>query len=295
MAKLGEANIGGRMVPAWLLNLTAEELDGLKWYSNPNLLDNWYFVGGGSQQGGGKFPINQRGQTSYSTPGHVFDRWKLNGGSLKLASDGISFSAGYVLWSTFENINFADGKQRTVSYMDVNGNVFSGPFTPGYTTIGNYRFCYTSSSSGNSFYCLAGTGAPKIKAMKLELGPTQTLAHRDEDGNWVLNEIPDYGGELAKCQRYYWKSSTVFNLEYYNQTRLLANIKFPVPMRIAPTVSVESYLGTPGVFSTWTNMQDSEAKFSDVLFLSNEGFGTFQVTGAVNLPYSCRIIASAEL
>ena len=25
-----------------------------------NLLDNWYFVGGGSQQGGGQFPINQR-------------------------------------------------------------------------------------------------------------------------------------------------------------------------------------------------------------------------------------------
>ena len=29
-------------------------------YSNPNLLDNWYFAGGGSQQGGGQFPINQR-------------------------------------------------------------------------------------------------------------------------------------------------------------------------------------------------------------------------------------------
>lgn len=34
---------------------------------NRNLLDNWYFVGGGSQQGGGQFPINQRGETSYST------------------------------------------------------------------------------------------------------------------------------------------------------------------------------------------------------------------------------------
>ena len=32
----------------------------LKYYSNENLLDNWYFAGGGSQQGGGQFPINQR-------------------------------------------------------------------------------------------------------------------------------------------------------------------------------------------------------------------------------------------
>ena len=29
---------------------------------NRNLLDNWYFVGGGSQQGGGSFPVNQRGR-----------------------------------------------------------------------------------------------------------------------------------------------------------------------------------------------------------------------------------------
>ena len=31
---------------------------------NRNLLDNWYFVGGGSQQGGGKLPINQRSRQS---------------------------------------------------------------------------------------------------------------------------------------------------------------------------------------------------------------------------------------
>ena len=34
---------------------------------NPNLLDNWYFVGGGSQQGGGQFPINQRARPSSAT------------------------------------------------------------------------------------------------------------------------------------------------------------------------------------------------------------------------------------
>ncbi len=40
-----------------------------------------------------------------------------------------------------------------------------------------------------------------IKAAKLELGSTQTLAHK-ENGAWVLNEIPDFGEQLRRCQRY---------------------------------------------------------------------------------------------
>lgn len=38
-----------------------------------------------------------------------------------------------------------------------------------------------------------------ILAAKLELGDTQTLAHQDADGNWVLNEMPNYNEELLKC------------------------------------------------------------------------------------------------
>lgn len=40
-------------------------------------------------------------------------------------------------------------------------------------------------------------------AVKLELGDTQTLAHQDANGDWVLNEIPNYGEQLARCQRYF--------------------------------------------------------------------------------------------
>ena len=48
--------------------------------------------------------------------------------------------------------------------------------------------------------------AIQIQAVKLELGSEQTLAHNEgteENPVWVLNEIPDYGEELRKCQRYY--------------------------------------------------------------------------------------------
>ena len=50
-----------------------------------------------------------------------------------------------------------------------------------------------------------------ILAAKLELGSQQTLAHQDENGNWVLNEIPDYGEQLARCQRYFQLYSTADN------------------------------------------------------------------------------------
>lgn len=39
----------------------------------------------------------------------------------------------------------------------------------------------------------------KLKAAKLELGSVQTLAHQDESGAWVLNEIPDKNEELLRC------------------------------------------------------------------------------------------------
>lgn len=41
-----------------------------------------------------------------------------------------------------------------------------------------------------------------VHAIKLELGDTQTLAHQDAAGNWVLNEVPEYGEQLRRCQRY---------------------------------------------------------------------------------------------
>ena len=41
-----------------------------------------------------------------------------------------------------------------------------------------------------------------IEAVKLELGDKQTLAHQDKDGNWVLNEIPDYEEMYEQCSKY---------------------------------------------------------------------------------------------
>ena len=70
----------------------------------------------------------------------------------------------------------------------------------------------------------------ELVAIKLELGDQQTLAHQDADGNWVLNEIPDYGEQLARCQRYF----QTFATESLRPTNAL---DFRPVMRATPALS----------------------------------------------------------
>lgn len=80
----------------------------------------------------------------------------------------------------------------------------------------------------------------KIVAVKLELGDTQTLAHWD-GSKWVLNEIPDYGEELAKCQRYQIVLDRI-RVKHNNLTSttdILQPIVFPATMRISPGISYD--------------------------------------------------------
>ena len=93
--------------------------------SNPNLLDNWYFVGGGSQQGGGQFAINQRGQTSWSTKGYHIDRWQDEqpvAGSIQ--ADGLHISTGQTTIQPHElsEVNALFGKTITISALLSDGS-----------------------------------------------------------------------------------------------------------------------------------------------------------------------------
>lgn len=89
-----------------------------------------------------------------------------------------------------------------------------------------------------------------IIAAKLELGSQQTLAHQDADGNWQLNEIPDYGEQLRRCQRYQfvpdigdpsyksYQFTYVANASGSGNGNLVGSIPFPVTMRTAPSVVI---------------------------------------------------------
>ena len=93
----------------------------------------------------------------------------------------------------------------TASILYVNGTLHIG--TAVYTKTGNaHNFIdsgpiqFNNQADGNIL--LYAQSADQIKAVKLELGSQQTLAHQ-ENGVWVLNEIPKFGEQLAACQRYY--------------------------------------------------------------------------------------------
>lgn len=221
---------------------------------NRNLLDNWYFGN----------PVNQRGQTSYNTPGYSIDRWYLQGGSFELSNNMLTFlfpaaSGGAERFNqTIPLENFIRGVY-TISILTTEG-LYSVPFEyePGnlidvQLNIGNGIYMGFAGLENNSpRYRLFNANTSEdisvsIIATKLELGDHQTLAHQDEAGNWVLNEVPDYGEELAKCKRYYRR---VF-LDYLRFAHLggsIARVSIPTEgMRVQPSATI---LGTPIVYST---------------------------------------------
>ena len=88
-----------------------------------------------------------------------------------------------------------------------------------------------------------------LVAAKLELGYLSTLARKDEDGNWVLNDPPpNFQQELAKCQRYQVELVSTADPEFGAIGMCMGNTgsgtsnfsiaicPLPVPMRIKPTV-----------------------------------------------------------
>ena len=116
--------------------------------------------------------VNQRGQTSYATNGYTLDMWRMNGGTLAIDVDGISFTSGYVISQKMDGIDLSDGIARTVSYMDSDGDVYSGILGAEYSDIGDFSFTY---DAGDALYVMSKNNAKKIRAKKLEEGDTQTL------------------------------------------------------------------------------------------------------------------------
>ena len=183
----------------------------------PNLLDNWYFAGGGSQQGGGQLPINTKGQTSYSGANtDTIDGWGLVGAhtvnivpaGLKLTVSS-SAAVSFMLKQIVGNLD--TGLTYTLSALIVENTTTTGAVVRFDSSVStpllgtgliSYTFQPASDSIGLGVYSKANDNDSYfvVAAMKLEIGDTQTLAHQ-EDGAWVLNEIPDYNVQMLRCAK----------------------------------------------------------------------------------------------
>ena len=251
--------------PAWVLT------------QNENLLDNWYFVGGGSQQGGGQFPINQRGQTSYGAGVYCFDRWKLtNNTTAEINSSSVTFtnqssSANtFVEWRLPWDMSLTS-KQITASLLLEDGTLLRCTGTTPSTvvstttqvclspTINNATLRIYAPSTGGTFtfqIMISPSASVDVVAAKLELGTRSTLA-RLVNGQWVLNDSPpNFQQELAKCQRYLYRISPISGISVcpigngWANSSTNANIYiYTPPMRngVASTLiqSGTFYIGTP--------------------------------------------------
>lgn len=192
---------------------------------------------------------------------YTIDRWKTeNNIVVTLESDGLSIENIGVIAGQFNQElppNFVpEGSLVCISAMvkSVSGDarlLFSQNSSPyGHTVDFIPLQTGLFSGSGNlmdgnhKFVIYLGAGSKiKLIAAKLELGPTQTLAHL-ENGNWVLNEIPDYGEQLRKCQRYYYQvhytQYQTINMAYEDTAYAFLMLPLPVEMRLKYPVMTQS-------------------------------------------------------
>lgn len=206
-----------------------------KFTVNPNLLDNWYFGN----------PVNQRGQTEYKGDWiYTIDRWQLSNGAALKVDNGITVSGGYLFQAlTGEIISNLRTKVITASILLMNGQLRYATATVPTTWGGwdaiaagdGFSVQGVGDASDKLWFLLSEKSA--VLAAKLELGPTQTLAHRESD-KWVLNEVPDYGEQLRRCQRYFYRVNSHAYGWTYNNNTVNCLIPLPVTLRTSPVITL---------------------------------------------------------
>lgn len=224
-------------------------------HSNPPLLRNRYFVGGGSQRGGGQLPINQLGKTEYTGIGYSIDGWNIaelqEGASVKIENDGIIITASSDHFIHFnqqiEHYLTLKGSVVTASLLLADGSLLCthfplGEVGNGISLIPNEVYIFSIDALHFCIRVLPQKSI-KLRAVNLELGDTQTFAHKEGD-QWVLNDPPpNYQQELAKCQ---WHQVVYGGSVYapigrficYTDGTVRIFVDLPTTIRIAPAVRI---------------------------------------------------------
>ena len=225
----------------------------VKYRTNPNLLDNWYFGN----------PVNQRGQTEYTEDTtYTIDRWWLQyDTTLSVVDGGIKIGGKWDVQQYFENTLPNATYTLSLLYKDRTGSdplrLIAGnrtdsdiAQTESKDASGILSVTFSTATSNKVYFGFAGSvdNSATIIAAKLELGSTQTLAHK-ENGVWVLNEIPDFGEQLRRCQRYLFSTRGTTNYVCAGSgyisvdgTEAIIVVPTPVSLRATPVCMVNGIL-----------------------------------------------------
>lgn len=260
--------------------------------SNRNLLDNWYFAK----------PINQRGKTEYTGAGYTIDRWVSLSSSLSVQlMDGflrLVGSADYQEFSqkieegrdlrgrtaTLSILYRADKSVRVYMYSDAPAGQMLDSEAPAaadwaiHSVTGEIADLVYGTGKLRVNICPRNSGQVDIKAVKLELGDHQTIAHKEGD-NWVLNDPPpDPALELAKCQRYYIQGHLRAVPYLFTGNTCYCIMYLPVSMRSVPSIV--------GSYSAW-NVADNSHVENVVVSVGEiaDNHIVFNVNGANGMCY----------
>lgn len=222
-----------------------------------NLLINWDFGN----------PVNQRGQTRYPGGAYAIDQWLPSSGNTSLVvNDGFltvtTRTAGAAV-DQIQEFPYPPGTVLTLSALmrcttanaglqckfGKDGTATDYSKTVTLTGTGDWELVTLPLTIPSGIGAVLqsprfrGTAAGTtydIKAIKLELGTQQTLAHQ-ENGVWVLNEIPDHSEQYRRCLRYFQsiqgKNFPIFAGEVGATGRLYFTVPLIEPMRSGVTVA----------------------------------------------------------
>lgn len=185
-------------------------------FSNPNLLIN------------PDFRVNQRGSVNYTSNGYTVDRWKVNNGTVKPQSNGVSVTLnnkGQFI-QLLEN-TLSGTLTATIKVTSITGDcvLFVGSHSLQLNKAGTFTITENGSITGISLYkSTAGTCTINVEYIKLEQGSVSTTF-----------VAPNYADELVKCQRYYISRQLHLYGVCNVDTILNEDLQYLPQMRIEPT------------------------------------------------------------
>ena len=263
---------------------------------NPNLLDNEIF------QVWQRYPEGT--YTGVPNMTYIADRWMFQSsdGSItntitKAGDYGIKNASGpnIRVYQRLENAAQYNRKLLTLSVLKGDGSLSSK------TKVAS-DWTETTDVYGTFAYELAWllTGDTWLAA-KLELGTQQTLAHQ-ENGVWVLNEIPNYGEQLRRCQRYcfvWWygikQTSCLTVMQCVRPGLLFGLIPTPVTMRNTPVATGGSLTTFAGNVTSLGNLITCANGIRAVANIEGTSTSQGQAVGVENADDNGRVIFSADL
>lgn len=258
----------------------------------------------------------------YCTTGYTVDRWKFttDGGNVAISNGYLDIYSTKQYGSSLrqkidpELAKALAGKTVTYSVLAADGDTvfsinmnkndsYADSFTIEPNTVSYKTWTFPTDSTNVELY-FEGNAAGHVRpiAAKLELGDTQTLAHKEND-KWVLNEIPDFGEQLRSCQWYHREiERSNYGTFALGMSTSATEIEFIIPlnppMRVAPSVSFEGSFATNGVSFNPISSLGVVGSYPDGITLRATGSGFVrgeERTLQASSEATSKIIISADL